>query len=606
MLDDFIHEPRIAYFSMEIALRNEIPTYAGGLGILAGDTVRSAADLSLPLVAVSLVSRAGYFRQLLYTSGRQVEQAMHWEPSRWAQLLDAKIAVRMEGRAVWIGAWLYVLEGNVGGRQPVLLLDTDLPENQADDRTITHHLYGGDDTTRLKQEMVLGIGGMRLLQALGFEIRQYHMNEGHSALLGIELLQRYRYPRKDLQAGESPYDLPRVRELCRFTTHTPVDAGHDRFSYDLVRHIFNNSGDNESIIDLTTLKHLAGEDSLNMTRLGLNLSEYVNGVAKSHAEVSRKMFPGYQVHAVTNGVHPFTWVSAGFRRLYDHYLPGWCHEPELLARGDCCIPDASIWDAHAQAKKALIESVRMLTNIVLQAETPILGFARRMTAYKRPDLLFSDLARLRAIAKNRPLQIVLAGKAHPHDVEGKRLIEELHSYAKSLAGEIAIAYLPDYDMALAQLLVAGSDVWLNTPLPPLEASGTSGMKAALNGVPSLSVLDGWWIEGCIDGITGWGIANVSGREGGDADTLYDQLDRVVLPLYYDRSDDHRAWIKVMKGAISKNGAYFNSAPHDAPLRDRSLSALVYGRTKTSDDARSACGDYLSFKHLDSHLDSLDA
>ena len=578
MLDEFIHEPRVAYFSMEIALRNEIPTYAGGLGVLAGDTVRSAADLNLPLVAVSLVSRAGYFRQEIDAQGGQVERPAMWEPRDRALPLDAKIAVPIEGRAVWIGAWLYELEGQMGGRQPVLLLDTDLEENRREDREITHYLYGGDETYRLKQEIVLGVGGVRLLQALGFEVRQYHMNEGHSALLGLELLRRYVYPPEDLRPGESPYDLPRVRELCRFTTHTPVEAGHDRFDYGLVQRILGNAIDveltkrlanvtearrshlaiDEGFIDLATLKRLAGEDNLNMTRLALNLSEYVNGVAKRHAEVSKNMFPGYRVHAVTNGVHPFTWTADSFRKLYDRYLPSWCHEPEQLVRADCCIPDAAVWEAHVQAKQELVEKVRALTSVALRPNVPILGFARRMTAYKRPDLLFSDLERLKAIARNRSFQVVLAGKAHPRDGDGKRLINQLHAHARALAGLVPVVYLPDYDLALARTLVAGVDVWLNTPLRPFEASGTSGMKAAFNGVPNLSVLDGWWIEGCIEGVTGWAIGNAAGADDGDARALYDKLEQVVLPLYYGYEQDPGGWLRVMKGAISKNASYFNS------------------------------------------------
>jgi starch phosphorylase len=550
MLDEFIHEPRIAYFSMEIALRNEIPTYAGGLGVLAGDTLRSAADLELPMVAVSLVSHAGYFRQEIDAQGRQTEHAATWDIKRWAQPLDAKIAVQIDGRTVWIGGWLYVLEGHMGGRQPVLLLDTDLNENSSDDREITHHLYGGDNVYRLKQEIVLGLGGVRLLQAIGFTIRHYHMNEGHSALLGLELMRRFTYSTEHLRPGESHYDLPRVRDLCSFTTHTPVEAGHDRFSYDLVQRVLDNDFDMEAI------KRLAGEESLNMTRLALNLSEYVNGVARKHAEVSNAMFPGYKVHAITNGVHPYTWAAESFRQLYDHYLPGWCHEPQLLMRADCCILEAAIWQAHVQAKQHLIEKVQALTGVALKPDAPILGFARRMTAYKRPDLLFADLDRLRAIARSQPFQIVLAGKAHPNDENGKHLIEQLYAHARALADTIPVVYLPDYDLALAQTLTAGVDVWLNTPLPPLEASGTSGMKAAFNGVPNLSVLDGWWIEGCIEGVTGWAIGDAAGMADGNAHALYDKLEQVVLPLYYGHSDG--GWLRVMKGAISKNASYFNS------------------------------------------------
>lgn len=549
MLDEFIHEPRIAYFSMEIALRNEIPTYSGGLGVLAGDTVRSSADLELPLVAVTLVSRAGYFRQEIDAQGRQVEHPEYWDPSRFATRLSAGIAMNIEGREVWVSGWLYILQGHMNGRVPVVLLDTDLPLNHDDDRKITHYLYGGDAAYRFKQEIILGIGGARMLQALGFEIRQYHMNEGHSALLVIELLRRYAYPPEDVRPGESPYDIPRVRELCNFTTHTPVEAGHDKFPYDMVQRILGD------FISLPTLKTLAGSENLNMTSLALSLSEYVNGVAKSHAEVSKKLYPGYRVRAITNGVHPFTWSHPAFIKLYDTHLPGWCHEPTVLVRADR-IPDAAIWETHTQAKNDLIERVKKQTGVELHPKIPIFGFARRMTAYKRPDLLFADLARLKTIAQERSFQIVLAGKAHPRDEGGKRLIEALHGHIHELADTIRMVYLPNYDMETALAMVSGSDVWLNTPLRPMEASGTSGMKAAFNGVPQLSVLDGWWVEGCIEGVTGWAIGNtMESANGEDQDSLYIKLAQVVLPLYYM---DRPAWIAVMKGAICKSASFFNS------------------------------------------------
>ena len=375
-----------------------------------------------------------------------------------------------------------------------------------------------------------------------------------SALIGrtfltLALLRRFAHSGEDLRSGESPYDLPRVRELCTFTTHTPVEAGHDKFDYELVRRIYGD------LLDPGTVKLLAGEDKLNMTRLALNLSEYVNGVAKRHAEVSRQMFPGYAVHAVTNGVHAATWTSPPIAKMYDQLVPGWCHEPELLSRADR-IPDGNLWAAHQEAKLALVDKVRELTGVALNPNQPILGFARRMTAYKRADLLFTDLARLKALARERPFQIVMAGKAHPKDAAGKQLIETLHVHMRDLAGEIPMAFLPDYDMALALHMVSGSDVWINTPLRPLEASGTSGMKAAFNGVPQLSVLDGWWVEGCLEGVTGWAVGDDSPTANGhDAVALYDKLEQVVLPLWYD---DRPGWIAVMKGAISKNAAYFNS------------------------------------------------
>lgn len=547
---DFVHSPRVAYFSMEIALDGAIPTYSGGLGVLAGDTLRSAADLELPMVAVTLVSRAGYFRQQIDSEGRQLESPEHWDPAAHATPVGAKVAIEIAGRTVWITGWLYVIQGHVNGRQPVILLDTWLPENQADDKELTHYLYGGDNTYRLKQEIILGIGGPRLLSALGFRIRQYHMNEGHSALLGIELLNRYARDPAEVQQGEFVYDIPYVRSLCCFTTHTPVEAGHDKYPYALVQELLDD------FIPLAVLRKLAGADNLNMTLLALNLSEYINGVAQRHAEVSRRQFPGYRVRAVTNGVHPWTWTHPAVRAVYDRYIPTWCHEPEQLVRMDCCVPDAALRQAHTTAKQELLALVQTRSGVTLDPERITLGFARRMTAYKRSDLLFTDLDRLRAIAREHPIQIVMAGKAHPRDEGGKRLIEQLHRFSRELGSAVPLVFLPDYAMGLALTLIAGVDVWLNTPMKPLEASGTSGMKAAFNGVPNLSVLDGWWIEGCIEGVTGWAVGDASeSSNGDDAVALYDKLQDVVLPLYYG---DRDGWLHVMKGAISKNASIFNS------------------------------------------------
>jgi starch phosphorylase len=547
--ETFVHKPRVAYFSMEIAMESDIPTYSGGLGVLAGDTLRAAADIGVPMVAVTLVSRAGYFRQAIDPQGRQVELADDWDPARYATRLQATVALELEDRQVWVGGWLYVLNSWVDDGVPILLLDTDLPVNDPRDRDITRYLYGGDEAYRIKQEAVLGVGGIAMLQALGFKLMGYHMNEGHSAFLTLALLRRYAHPHEGLRPGESPYDLPRVRELCTFTTHTPVEAGHDKFDYGLVRRIYGD------LPDPGMVKLLAGEDKLNMTRLALNLSEYVNGVAKRHAEVSRQIFPGYAVHAVTNGVHASTWTSLSFAAMYDQHVPGWCHEPELLTRADR-IPNDVLWAAHQAAKQALLDKVRELTGVSLALDQPILGFARRMTAYKRADLMFSDLERLKAIAGKFPFQIVMAGKAHPNDIAGKQLIEAMHTHIRELAGEIPMAFLPDYDMALALHMVSGSDLWLNTPLRPLEASGTSGMKAAFNGVPQFSVLDGWWVEGCLEGVTGWAVGDDTPTANGhDAVALYDKLEQLILPLWYD---DRPGWTAVMKGAISRNAAYFNS------------------------------------------------
>lgn len=545
----FLTSRRIGYFSMEIALKSEIPTYSGGLGVLAGDTVRSAADLRIPMVAVTLVSRKGYFRQEIDAQGRQIEHPDPWDPSRYAYPLPAKIVVPIEGRDVWVGGWLYVLEGVGGGREPVILLDTDLPENRDDDRRITDSLYGGDAAYRLKQEIVLGIGGVRMLDALGFRISLYHLNEGHSALLTLQLLLRHAYEPDDLRPGEPRYDVPRVRDLCHFTTHTPVEAGHDRFPYELVHEVLGD------IVDRETLRHFAGANELNTTRLALNLSEYVNGVAKKHAETSRQLFPGYTVSAITNGIHPFTWAHAEIGALYDKYVPGWCVEPELLMQADTRVPGDALWESHQRAKKALLDRIAAHCGITFDPALPVIGYGRRMTQYKRPELLFENLDELRRIASRHPFQVVLAGKAHPRDDSGKRAIERLHAIARELADAIPIAFLPNYSMEIGLAMIAGVDVWLNTPHPPLEASGTSGMKAALNGVPNLSVLDGWWVEGHIEGVTGWAIGNGdAGGSSNDAESLYRKLDEVVLPLYADR----QAWIRLMLGVISRNASIFHS------------------------------------------------
>ncbi|MGD9878505.1 MAG: alpha-glucan family phosphorylase [Reyranella sp.] len=545
----FTRDARIAYFSMEIALESDIPTYSGGLGMLAGDTVRSAADLSIPIVAVTLVSRRGYFRQQLTANGEQSETPDSWEPASRVTPLEAHVAVHIEGRPVWVTGWLYVQACAQGSRVPVILIDSDLPQNGADDRALTHQLYGGDARYRLKQELLLGIGGVRLLSALGFEVRHYHMNEGHSALLTVELLRRFALPARDLRSGDSLYDIPRVREMCTFTTHTPVEVGHDRFPYDLIQDVVG------PLVDPDVLRSLAGANELNLTRLALNMSQYINGVAERHAETSRRMFPGYAVHAITNGVHAETWVNAAFAALYDQHVPRWRHEPETLVRAECCVPDDAVWQAHRRAKEQLLADIAG-RGVTLDPERPIFGFARRMAAYKRPDLLFADIERLRELARHAPFQLVIAGKAHPHDEPGKALIRVVHERLRSLQAEIPSAYLSNYDMRLAKLLVAGVDVWLNTPQPPLEASGTSGMKAALNGVPSLSVLDGWWVEGCIEGVTGWAIADGEAHAfADDASALYEKLERAVLPAYYG---ERRAWIAVMKGAIAKCGSLFTS------------------------------------------------
>jgi len=546
-------EPKIAYFSMEIGIRNDIPTYSGGLGVLAGDTIRTSADLKLPMVAVTILTKKGYFIQELDEHGKQTEYPVSWDPSRSMTLLPARITLQIEGRDVLVQAWEYNVESLTGGCIPIFFLDTDIEGNAPQDREITHYLYGGDLAYRLKQEIVLGIAGVRMLHEIGFEIKKYHMNEGHSSLLTLELLNRFKRPIEDVWDEKLVWDVEKVKALCVFTTHTPIDAGHDRFPYDLVIKIMGEQ------IPLNVLKELGGKEDLNMTRLGLNLSEFINGVAKKHGEVSRSMFPGYEINAITNGVHTFTWTCDSFKTLFDKHLPGWANEPELFVRVGR-IPDYEIWNAHMEAKKVLFDYVKKTTQIDMNPDILTIGFARRATAYKRADLIFSDIERLERISEGK-LQIIYAGKAHPKDDLGKKLIEKIFSIKERVKDKIAMAYLKNYDMDIALKMISGVDIWLNTPLRPREASGTSGMKATHNGVMNFSVLDGWWIEGHIEGFTGWSIGpsptettltdNIDTR---DADDLYNKLENIIIPMFYN---DRHTWIRMMQNAIGKNAYYFN-------------------------------------------------
>jgi starch phosphorylase len=459
------------------------------------------------------------------------------------------VAIELAGRNVWIRPWLYVLTCPLGHQVPIVLLDTDLEQNSPADREITDRLYGGDETYRLEQEAVLGIGGVRILQALGFDIRKYHLNEGHAALLTVELLRRYRRSNTHSQPTDALYDDDHVREKCIFTTHTPVEAGHDQFPYSIVGNLLGD------FIELKELQRYAGAERCNMTRLALNLSGHVNGVAPRHAETTRSMFPGYDVEAISNGIHTGTWAHRAFARLYDAHFPRWWHEPEALMHADQLDGDA-VWQARQEAKADLIAFVKNKTGTLLAPDLPLIGFARRMTSYKRPELLFGDVQRLRALGKAFPFQIVWAGKAHPKDGEGARLIESINRHVRELSGEIRMAFLPNYDLEGARYLTSGSDIWLNTPLPPLEASGTSGMKAAVNGGLNVSVLDGWWLEAWIEDITGWSIGEAGpGAAERHAQSLYDKLERKVLPLYHN---DRPRWIWMMKQSISKIACYFSS------------------------------------------------
>jgi len=538
----------VAYFSMEIAIDRRLPTYSGGLGMLAGDTLRSAADLGVPLVAFSLAHRKGYFQQHLNQAGDQTEEVQPWNPADLCTEEAARIRVSVEGRDVTVRAWRYDLVGRYGHIVPIYLLDTDLDGNSGWDRGLTDHLYGGDTNYRLQQEIVLGLGGVRLANAMGLKVNVYHMNEGHAALLTLALLE------SEMGGGplNSPTDadIQQVRNKCVFTTHTPVPAGHDRFSTEQAIRILG--GDRTSRLE----KLGVFEDGLlNMTMLALRFSRYANGVAMQHGKVSREMFPQYQIDAITNGVHAPTWISEPMQQVLDTHIPAWRRD-NLCLRNAIDLPEQEILSAHHGAKEALLTEIATRTGLVLNPNVLTLGFARRAATYKRASLMFTDPERLLKIAQQAGgLQILYAGKAHPADEPGKALIHNVIETAGKLSNDmLRVVYLENYAWDLGALLTAGVDVWVNTPRRPYEASGTSGMKAALNGVPSLSILDGWWIEGCIEGVTGWAIED-GADDAEEAINLYKKLENAVVPMYRNEPEK---WAKMMRTTLAFNGSYFNT------------------------------------------------
>lgn len=538
----------IAYFSMEIGVDARIPTYSGGLGVLAGDTIKACADLKVPMVAVTILYEKGYFRQKLDSQGNQQELPVEWNPRDFLKPLPNRVSVKIEGRDVIVGAWQFDATGVTGYCVPIIFLDTDLPENSEYDRSLNNSLYAGDQKHRLAQEIILGIAGVRMLESLGYTgIKRYHMNEGHASLLTLELLNT-RKNHKD------PWDFEGIRELCVFTTHTPVPAGHDQFSYELVTGILGE------FIPLDVLKMLGGEERLNMTLLALNLSRYINGVAKRHGEISQAMFPEYQIESITNGVHSHTWTCESFKKLFDKYIPGWANDPFSL-RYALNIPKIEIWAAHAQAKKKLIDYLNTCSTIGgFDYGALTIGFARRAATYKRADMVFFDINRLAQISsKIGRIQFIFGGKAHPKDQPGKELIKRIFANISQLRDKIKIVYLQDYDIDLAKMLISGVDLWLNTPQRPNEASGTSGMKAAHNGIPSLSVLDGWWLEGHIEDLTGWSIGPKTtdsySDSTNDSQDLYEKLETKIVPMFYN---DRDRWVEIMQHSIAINASFFNT------------------------------------------------
>jgi len=547
-----VHPSRVAYFSMEVGLDPAMPTYSGGLGILAGDTLRAAADLGIPMVGVTLLHRKGYFRQYLDARGNQSESPFDWSPEEFLEPLQPRFSLTIEGRRVQVRPWLYRVVGVSGHIVPVYFLDTAIEGNGPWDQTLTDHLYGGDTRYRLCQEAVLGLGGVGMLRALGYRnVKTYHMNEGHSALLTLALLEE-RTKSGGLR-GITQGDIDEVRRRCVFTTHTPVPAGHDQFPMSLAEQIL---GEERATFIASSQCCLVG--TLNMTYLALFFSRYVNGVSHRHEEISQSMFPSYPINSITNGVHAVYWTAPAFRRLYDRHIPEWRHDNFNL-RYAKSIPLDEIIEAHKEAKRKLLAEVERRAHVILDPEVMTLGFARRATGYKRADLLFSNAEQLKSIAQHvGPLQFVFGGKAHPRDESGKAMIRRIFEIVSALGDAVRVVYMEDYDTALAKYMYAGVDLWLNTPQKPHEASGTSGMKAALNGVPSLSVLDGWWIEGHVEGVTGWSIGDsweAESNPAAETDSLYTKLESLILPTFYQR---YREYAEIMRSAVALNGSFFNA------------------------------------------------
>jgi starch phosphorylase len=547
-----------AYFTMEAALYPELKTYSGGLGVLAGDFVKSAADLRVPISAVTLLYNVGYFDQSI-VDGRQREEYNRLDPIEYMTELPYTVTIEIEGREVKVGCARMFYIGSTNFPQPLYFLFTKGNVGRPWDDEITDKLYknGVNDQNywRIAQEQVLGLAGVKMLHVLAEhgEItlpRIYHLNEGHAAFAPLELARLY------------GFEAAKARTV--FTTHTPVAAGHDIFDYGKVQAMLGRE------LAGVDLRALGGPNRLNMTRLALNCSRTANAVSRRHGIVARRMFPEYAIGDITNGVHTRTWTSKVFKKLYDehfrHYgkCPNWRTEPSRLAEVDC-IPEDALLHAHRIAKRNLLDFVKRSTGEAWSEDKLTIGFARRFATYKRGNLIFSDLDRLVEASGNGEVQFIFSGKAHPNDEPGKAIISEVLKNAEKLKGRIRIAFLPDYDMREGMLMTAGVDVWLNLPRRPLEACGTSGMKAAHNGVPSFSTADGWWDEvpkgqnGERRG--GWTIGAEpreddlahSDTDAADFDSFCSRLREDIRPAYASPA----GWARVMKEAI-RNAAYFNS------------------------------------------------
>ena len=535
---------KVAYFSMEIGVDPQLPTCCGGLGVLAGDTVKGAAEIGFPLVGVSLRHHKGYFKQEIKDS-QQKEVLKRSNPFGILRKRTEEVKVEIEGRNVTVGAEEYVIKSGQGIKVPIYFLDTKLDDNEKEDREISETCYWmGKPTTyeehqrhRFKQEIVLGIGGIRILERIGYKVRKYHLNEGHTALATLEV------------ANKNSWDLKETKKRFSFTTHTLVPAGHELFPLDMVKNTLEGSFPLDKIMEY-------GGDAgcLNMTKLAMSLSDYQNGVSKKNSEAAREMFPEQNIDHITNGIHLGSWTSGSFKGLFDCHLPGWEENPERL-KDSMTLPSEEVWRAHLENKSILLDLIEDEYGVELDRNRLTLGWYRRIAEYKRPTLIFTDRERLKRIGAGK-MQILVAGKAHPRDTYGKEAIKRIHEESKTINGDVPTIFIEDYGMEISPTLIAGVDVLLNTPRPPNEASGTSGMKALSNGVINVSSWDGWIDEEfkTKEGAIGWAFGHQHETDIQDAHGLYNVLEQKVLPTFYHNKEK---WIEMQKNSISL-ASYYNT------------------------------------------------
>jgi glycogen phosphorylase len=538
--------PSIAYLCLELALNNSIKSYSGGLGILAGDTIKSYADLGLDAVAVTLLYKNGYFKQSIDPiTGKQIESNDEWDYKSLLTNTGKTFVIEIEHRPVTVQIWQYEYTGQKGNNIKIYFLDTNLDHNNSEDQAICYNLYSKYPVTRLKQEILIGIGSIKALETLGYPIfDKYHLNESH-ACFAIPYLQSILGSKQEAQ------------KHIVFTTHTPLEHGHKKYTFEELEKQLTQKSNDQSLVEILKSNY-DDQTQINVTRYCLENSSYSNAVSRKHAEVMHKMFPSSTIDYVTNGIHTYTWVSNSLAEVFDKNLIDWRLDSSIL-RNALQLTDFDIRTAHQKNKQILCDKILEISGKQYSTSKFTIGFARRVDSYKRQNFIFKDLDRLEKIAqKFGGIQFVFAGKAYPDTAGEDSTLAQIVKLSQQADLNINIVYIPNYDMVTSEFMVSGVDIWLNNPLRPLEASGTSGMKAALNGVPNFSVVDGWWVEGWQENETGWSIGdeyNHIGNEAYELNELYGKLEHIILPTYYY---DTKKWLEIMKQAIALNGSHFNT------------------------------------------------